>query len=100
MDYYLTLNGTIDLDTGEIRNYFHISLEHDDDKMMLGNFTIDPKSTDFIGKSAKKMANALSISCTVKYVSINQCIYQRKEPILFYAKQFHLICQFLFAKMR
>lgn len=51
MDYYLTLNGTNDMDTGEVRNYFHMSLDKDgEDQLKLGNFTVDPKSTDFIGK--------------------------------------------------
>jgi hypothetical protein len=51
VDYYLTLNGTNDMDTGEVRNYFHMSLDKDgEDQLKLGNFTVDPKSTDFIGK--------------------------------------------------
>ena len=49
MDYYLVLNGTMDLDTGEIRNYFHLSLQPDGDHYMIGNYTMDPKSTEFIG---------------------------------------------------
>lgn len=51
VDYYLTLNGTADLDTGEVRNYFHLSLETEGDHFKLGNYTVDPKSTDFIGES-------------------------------------------------
>ena len=50
VDYYLTLNGTNDMDTGEVRNYFHMSLDKDGEELKLGNFTVDPKSTDFIGK--------------------------------------------------
>ena len=49
VDYYLNLNGTSILDTGEIRNYFHMSLEKEGDHLKLGNFTVDTKSTDFIG---------------------------------------------------
>lgn len=39
----------MDLDTGEIRNYFHLSLQPDGDHYMIGNYTMDPKSTEFIG---------------------------------------------------
>ena len=45
------LNGTIDLDTAEIRNYFHLSLNNENEKMTFANFTVDPVSTDFIGQS-------------------------------------------------
>ena len=50
VDYYLMLNGTIDLDTAEIRNYFHLSLNRENEKMTFANFTVDPASTDFIGQ--------------------------------------------------
>lgn len=49
VDYYLVLNGTMDLDTAEVRNYFHLSLEQEGDQLKMGNFTVDPKSTEFIG---------------------------------------------------
>jgi len=50
VDYYLNLNGTTILDTGEIRNYFHMSLDKEGEAYKLGNYTVDTKSTDFIGK--------------------------------------------------
>lgn len=49
VDYYLNLNGTTILDTGEIRNYFHMSLDKEGENFKLGNYTVDTKSTDFIG---------------------------------------------------
>jgi hypothetical protein len=52
VDYYLLLNGTADLDTSDIRSYFHMSLDQQGEEMKLGNFTVDPKSTDFTGTQA------------------------------------------------
>jgi len=57
VDYYLTLNGTNDMDTGEVRNYFHMSLDKDGEELKLGNFTVDSKSTDFIGKWQPRQKN-------------------------------------------
>lgn len=51
VDYYLNLNGTTILDTGEIRNYFHMSLDKEGENFKLGNYTVDTKSTDFIGNN-------------------------------------------------
>lgn len=58
VDYYLNLNGTNILDTGEIRNYFHMSLDKEGDTYKLGNFTVDTKSTDFIGNPSNRFSNA------------------------------------------
>ena len=61
VDYYLLLNGT-DLDTGDIRSYFHMSLDQQGEEMKLGNFTVDPKSTDFTGTQADHGPHFISIS--------------------------------------
>ncbi len=57
VDYYLNLNGTTILDTGEIRNYFHMSLDKEGENYKLGNYTVDTKSTDFIGKLESEKCN-------------------------------------------
>jgi hypothetical protein len=76
VDYYLNLNGTTILDTGEIRNYFHMSLDKEGENYKLGNYTVDTKSTDFIGNNWRGQNQS------IHSIDYNKCFFFFSFPVL------------------
>lgn len=66
MDYILHLTDIADtLDTTDLKEILNREMEDENDSFVLGNYTLDPKGTDFIGKASRvsDKANLVMVCC-------------------------------------